>query len=242
MAILVTGASGATGSLVVQQLLDREQAVIAVLRSPEKLSDDLKKNKNLRIIPSALLDMDEAELDEALKDCSGVISCLGHTLNMKGMFGAPRYLVTDSLKRICHSAVSQPREHTLKVVLMNSSGCLNPELGETISFKEKAVMSLIRTLVPPHRDNEQAVQFLREEMGANHPFIEWVGVRPDSLVDRDASSPYSLHPSPTSSAIFASRQTSRINVAHFMAELVTDLPLWQSWKGKTPVIYDGADA
>lgn len=36
MTILVVGASGATGRLVVEQLLNRGQKVKAMLRSPEK--------------------------------------------------------------------------------------------------------------------------------------------------------------------------------------------------------------
>jgi len=42
----------------------------------------------------------------------------------------------------------------------------------------------------------------------------------------------------TRSALFASGVTSRINVAHFMANLITDDHLWQQWKGRMPVIYN----
>ena len=34
--------------------------------------------------------------------------------------------------------------------------------------------------------------------------------------------------------------TSRINVAHFMADLITDSDTWNRWKGKMPVIYNKA--
>lgn len=34
--------------------------------------------------------------------------------------------------------------------------------------------------------------------------------------------------------------TSRINVAHFMADLITDDDTWRRWKGRMPVIYDEA--
>lgn len=33
-------------------------------------------------------------------------------------------------------------------------------------------------------------------------------------------------------------ETSRINVAHFMADLITDDGLWSRWKGQMPVIYN----
>lgn len=63
-------------------------------------------------------------------------------------------------------------------------------------------------------------------------------MRPDGLVDHDEVSEYELHPSPTRSAIFDSGQTSRINVAHFMASLLTEEEPWARWKGATPVIHD----
>ncbi len=32
--------------------------------------------------------------------------------------------------------------------------------------------------------------------------------------------------------------TSRINVGHFMADLITDEEIWNRWKGQMPVIYN----
>lgn len=39
-------------------------------------------------------------------------------------------------------------------------------------------------------------------------------------------------------AIFAPGQTSRINVGHFMADLITRDDTWARWKGQMPVIYN----
>ena len=69
-------------------------------------------------------------------------------------------------------------------------------------------------------------------------FINWVAVRPDSLVDENKVTEYEVYPSPIRSAIFNAGTTSRINVGHFMAELITDNDLWNRWKGQMPVIYD----
>ena len=62
-------------------------------------------------------------------------------------------------------------------------------------------------------------------------------MRPDGLIDEDAVTEYDVHPSPIRSAIFDAGQVSRINVAHFMAELITNDETWQTWKGQMPVIY-----
>ena len=45
-------------------------------------------------------------------------------------------------------------------------------------------------------------------------------------------------PSPTRCAIFNAGKTSRINVGHFMAALITDDNTWNLWKGQMPVIYN----
>jgi hypothetical protein len=87
-------------------------------------------------------------------------------------------------------------------------------------------------------DNEKAADHLRTEIGQHDRAIEWVVVRPHSLRDHAEVTEYDVHPSPTRSAIFNAGVTSRINVGHFMAELISDGQLWRRWRGQMPVIYD----
>jgi hypothetical protein len=63
-------------------------------------------------------------------------------------------------------------------------------------------------------------------------------VRPDNLINEDKVTEYVLFPSPVRSAIFDAGKTSRINVGHFMASLITNDNLWSNWKGQMPVIYN----
>jgi len=72
----------------------------------------------------------------------------------------------------------------------------------------------------------------------NDGTIEWTAVRPDNLIDEDKVTEYEVHPSPIRSAIFNAGRTSRINVGHFMADLIEDDNLWNKWKGQMPVIYN----
>ena len=125
---------------------------------------------------------------------------------------------------------------------MNAAGNSNRDLDEEISLAQKCVILLLRLLLPPHVDNEQAADYLRLEIGQRNPDVEWVAVRPDNLLDEDNVSKYNLHPSPIRSAIFDAGVTSRVNVAHFMAELLTDAEVWSRWKGKMPVIYNESSA
>ena len=102
------------------------------------------------------------------------------------------------------------------------------------------MIGLIRLLLPPHVDNEQAADYLRTGIGQNNGMLEWAAVRPDNLSDVAQVSEYTVHASPTRSAIFDPGTTSRINVAHFMAELITNEETWNAWKGQMPVIYNQA--
>jgi len=87
-------------------------------------------------------------------------------------------------------------------------------------------------------DNEKAADFLRTGIGQDDRVIEWAAVRPDNLIDESEVTEYDLHPSPTRSAIFDAGTTSRINVGHFMADLMADRDTWNKWKGQMPVIYN----
>ncbi|MGZ8866792.1 MAG: NAD(P)H-binding protein, partial [Thermoanaerobaculia bacterium] len=128
--------------------------------------------------------------------------------------------------------------HPLRFVLMNTAGNRNHDLEEPISFGQRCIITLIRLLLPPHVDNEKAADFLRVNLGQNDSAVEWVAVRPDTLIDEEGVTEYELHPSPTRSAIFNAGKTSRINVAHFMADLITDNDMWKRWQGQMPVIYN----
>jgi hypothetical protein len=100
------------------------------------------------------------------------------------------------------------------------------------------VVGLIRLLLPPHIDNERAADYLRTNVSLNDSVIEWVVVRPDTLVNENSVTEYDVHPSPTRSALFNAGKTSRSNVAHFMADLITGVDTWSKWKGRMPVIYN----
>jgi hypothetical protein len=113
---------------------------------------------------------------------------------------------------------------------------------EPISFGQRCVIGLVRMLLPPHMDNEKAADYLRTHIGQNNGAIEWAAVRPDNLINEDGVTVYVVHPSPTRSAIFDAGKTSRNNVGHFMADLITDDDIWNRWKGQMPVIYNKASS
>ncbi|WP_430810945.1 MULTISPECIES: NAD(P)-dependent oxidoreductase [unclassified Carboxylicivirga] len=237
MKVLVVGASGATGRHLVNQLLLRKNKVKIIVRSKENLPEGWHNNTSLEIITASILELGTNELMNHTAGCDAVVSCLGHNISFKGMFGKPRKLVTEATMLLCDAIKKQQPQRPVKYVLMNTSGNSNRDLNESISLAQKCVIALLRLLLPPHADNEQAADYLRTQIGKGDRYIEWVAVRPDGLVNEDEVSNYELYPSPIRSAIFDSGKVSRINVGHFMAELINDHKLWNKWKGQMPVIY-----
>jgi hypothetical protein len=121
---------------------------------------------------------------------------------------------------------------------MNTAGNSNRDLQESVSLSQGCVVDLVRLLLPPHVDNENAADFLRSQIGQDDLDIEWVVVRPDTLTNAKVVTEYEEYPSPTRSAIFNPGAASRINVAHFMARLITEDGTWNKWSGQMPVIYN----
>lgn len=250
MTTLIVGATGATGRLLVKQLLDQGEKVKIIVRSADSLPESLKQNDQLSITEASLLDMTDSELLRQVEGCRAVASCLGHNLTFKGMFCHPRSLVTEGVQRLCRaiertkiekSRIEKTRPDVpVKFILMNTTGNQNTQAGEKVSIAETLTIGLIRYLIPPHADNEIAAAYLQSNFGSNHKSIEWVAVRPDSLINEETFTEYDVYSSPTRSAIFDAGKTSRINVAHFMSLLIINDGAWGKWKRQMPVIYNAS--
>lgn len=237
MKVLVLGATGATGRLVVKQLLNKNVNVKAVVRNQNAVLNEFKNND---LLENAIGNISEFDLNknlELISDCDAVVCCLGHNINFKGLFGNPRMLVSDSIKNICN-AIEKTKKAKVKLILMNTTANINKKLNEYYSFKDRIVLSFLTFILPPHKDNVEAAKFLSFNIGKNNSKIEWVTVRPDSLINEEQESKYEIWGSPKRSPVFDAGKTSRINVAHFMVELLLNEDWWQLWKFKMPVIYN----
>jgi len=238
--ILVVGASGATGKLLVADLLKRDTEVTAIVRTSSSLKSKFESHPNYHEVSASITEMSDNELSLLIKDCDVVLSCLGHNLDFRGIFGEPRRLVTNTIEQVSRVIELLKPNKKVKVILLNTTGNANRDIPEKPPLSQRFVILILRLLLPPHVDNEQAADFLRACVGQSHLFIEWVAVRPDGLTDEIEVSEYEIHPSPTRNAIFDAGSSSRINVANFMANLSTDPELWNAWRGKMPVIYNDA--
>lgn len=237
MKILILGASGATGKLVTMQFLKRKINVRILIRENSFLPKEILESENVEIVKGNINDFTNEQILSLLKDCTAVISCLGHNITFKGIFGQPHYLVYSAIKKICES-IENSENSLKKIILMSTTAYTNRENGEKNTVGEKIIFALLMLLLPPHKDNMKAGKYLNRRIGKRISNIEWVAVRPDTLFNEEVESKYIVYESVMRSPIFNAGKTSRINVSHFMAELINNEKLWEKWKYKMPVIYN----
>jgi len=235
--VLLVGGTGRTGRRVLAQLLSRGVAVRAIVRSTQGLPPGTAVSPGLKLIEASPLSLSDEALQELLRGCDAVVSCLGHTISLRGVLGPPHDLVTRATTRLCRAIEALRPAQPVRFVLMTSVSVHRPAgLDTRRRALETAVLWLIRALLPPAKDNQQAADFLQEGIGQANRFVEWAVVRPDTLLEGEVSE-YTVHEGLVNS-LFAPGQTSMANVAHFMCELATGPETWAAWKGKAPVIVD----
>lgn len=237
MKVLVLGATGATGRLVVKQLLDSKVNVKTIARKESRVSSEVINNELVEMVAGNISEFDLNKNLELINDCDSVVCCLGHTISFKGLFGKPRMLVSDSIKNICN-AIERGNKKKVKLILMSTTGNMDRRIKENYSIKDKVVVSLLKLILPPHKDNIEAATYLADVIGENNSKIDWIAVRPDALINEENVSEYEIIQSPKRSPVFNAGKTSRINVAHFMVELLKNDELWSEWKFRMPVVYN----
>ena len=237
--VLLLGGTGRTGGRVLQQLLSRGVSVRAIVRSARKLPAGVAPDPNLTVIEADLLSLSDEDLRRHVRGCDAVISCLGHVLSLQGMFGKPRDLVTQASTRLCRAIEALQPDKPVKFILMSSVSVNRPgRLDTRRGALERAIVWILRGVVPPARDNQRAADFLCGSIGTANPSVQWAAVRPDTLLEGDVSE-YTLHEGLVSS-LARPDSTNMANVARFMCELVEGPILWDDWHGKLPVVINAA--
>lgn len=237
--VLLLGGSGRTGGRVLRQLLDRGVNVRAMVRTAARLPEGAAEEPGLTVIEADLLSLSDEEFQRHVAGCDAVISCLGHNIDPKGLFGPPRDLVTQATARVCRAIEALRPAEPVKFILMSSVSVNRPEGLDTRRGQfEKAILATLRALVPPAKDNQSAADFLCNGIGTGNAFVRWVVVRPDTLRDGDVSE-YVLHGGLVSSLARAD-DSNMANVAHYMCELVVRPALFDHWAGKMPVVVNAA--
>ena len=132
-------------------------------------------------------------------------------MSFKGIFGESKKLCTHATRRLCNAIEASRPTSPAKFILMNTVGVPNPDLRDQRTWFERGVLTLLRCLIPPHRDNETAAEHLHTAVSRENKHLDWCSVRPDSLIDAEVS-PYNITESPVT-GIFTGRPTTRATVA-----------------------------
>lgn len=242
MRVFLLGATGNVGRLVLSELVKSNLQVLAVVRSLDRIPEDLKHHRDVQYVVKNVLNMKNEELADALRDCESCVICLGHRISVRGIWGPPYRLVRDAVQKI-HSAseilhAEKKSGARLKLVILSTVGVTNPD-GSEANFRgmfEKAFVWIVSSLVPPWSDSMLTAQYLHNTIGRVDKSLEWVAVRPDSLVDGQRCQ-YALSQD-LRNGLFNPGETRKTNLVHFIVSLLMDDDLWNSWKGKMPVILD----
>lgn len=235
--ILVLGGTGRTGRRVITQLLARGASVRTIVRSAARLPAETAGHPGLQVTEADLLALSDAEIQHHVDGCQAVVSCLGHTVSLQGVYGSPRDLVAQAVLRVARAAQALQSSPPLRLVLMSSVSVNSPNGhdGGRGGF-ERAVLWAMRGVLPPAGDNQRAADFLCHTIGPTHPHLEWAIIRPDTLIEGDIS-PYAVHDGLVAS-LFHPDNSTMSNVAHFLCELACEAGAWEEWKGRLPVIVD----
>ncbi|MBI4912115.1 MAG: NAD(P)H-binding protein [Acidobacteria bacterium] len=237
--VLLLGATGRTGGMVLQQLLGRGLAVRAIVRSRAKLPQGTEADPRLTVVEASLLSLADEEIRQHLRGCAAVVSCLGHVPNLKGIYGGPRDLVTRATERLCRGLETLGPPSPVKFILLSSVSVNRPDRPDGRRGPlERAFLRVLCLVLPPARDNQRAAEFLHGKIGRDHPFVQWAVVRPDSLQEGDLSE-YRVDEGLVNS-LAAPGRSNMANVAHFLGELVEHPDVWAEWKGQMPVLINAA--
>lgn len=207
-----------------------------IVRSKERMRSLLESGNvgnRLDITEASFSSLTDQQVRDHVQGCQAVVSCLGHNMTFRGIWGKPRRLVTDAVQRLT-SAMATTNGNA-KFILMGSDGVSHPDgiTDDKRSVGERTILSLLRCLVPPHSDNEEAAAHLYRTVGTS---VEWSVVRPTDLINGEASA-YQLYHKPPGS-LFGGGAVTRANVATFMVELILDPNIWNEYKHKMPVIHN----
>lgn len=237
--VLLVGGTGRTGGRVLTQLLGRGIAVRAIVRSAERLPVGAANDPMLSLVEGDLLSLPTESLQRHLEERDTVISCLGHTLSVRGILGPPFDLVTRAVSNLTAAVHAMHSARPVRFILMNTVAVEKPGQAEKVrGAGQRVCVWVMRVLLPPARDNQRAAEFFALRIGARDPGIEWVAVRPDTLREGDITN-YLLHDELVSS-IFHPLETNMANVAHFICELTCNDDAWKRWRGQMPVIVNAS--
>ena len=163
MKLLVFGATGLTGGLVVDMALKQGHKVAVLTRDASRFSH---RNQNLEVIEGSATS--KSDIEKALRDVDAVIHCLG--IGGKGQ-GSITTVVSDSVKA---ALAAMKSKGVKRIICMSNVGAGG---SGTWFYNRVVVPVFLRWLKPIIADKDRMESFLKESG------LEWTSVRLPNIVE-----------------------------------------------------------
>ncbi len=187
--VLLVGGTGRTGGRVLTQLLGRGVAVRAIVRSAARLPEGVAGDPLLTVVEADLLSLSTEELQRHLEGCDTVISCLGHTISLSGVLGPPFDLVVRAVSNLARAVEAMRPAEPVRFILMSTVSVNRPEKADTRrgAGERLFLWRAARASCRPRGTTSAPPTSSPGEIGPSNPYVEWVAVRPDTLLEGDVT-------------------------------------------------------
>lgn len=170
MKVAVLGATGSTGSLVVEKLLAREHEVVAVSRSP--MTNYVARPGFVSRVGDLT---DPAFLRGVVQNCDAIISCLGQTRASKGLF-ARSTSPPDIMRQVAVATIDAIGSGSQHLIYMSAFGVGADHRRHALIFRVILRLSSIHAAYLDHADAEASI---------TRSQIRWTIIRPPGLSDAE---------------------------------------------------------
>eukprot|EP00398_MALV-I-01_sp_L67-1_P000875 gene875-388_t len=244
MKVLIFGGTGGCGSQVLTRLIERNTQTTAVVRDVSRLPAGVSENSVLKVVvtPDGHLSLSQQELVDLITGCDVVVSALGHRMSCSGMFGRPRNLCEETVRRVCNAISTIQPTKPIKFIIMSTEGVSrldgsDPKRG---CCESCLVNCCLKLFLPPHSDNLKVLRYLHDHVeNEKNRYVTFCAVRPSDMRNGEQCE-YTIHKT-LQNGIFNAGNSTRANVGNFMADLVTDSSVWEEYKDSYPQILDVKD-
>lgn len=216
--ILLFGATGRTGGLVINYALEKGYSVVALVRSPEKVK---VQSAQLTVIKGSPIDA--GDVRRAMKGCNVVISALS-ALSEKESFSFKKIEPPHVLETTIRNAIDSMKVNGVKRIITLSS------IGAGNSFN--LAPWYMRLMIRITNFKIVFADHTRQETLLQQSGLDWTIARPVALTNgtelQELSVSYDKTPSPF--------RISRSLLAKFMVDCIDDASLI----GKAPILSEHA--
>lgn len=239
MQILILGATGRTGSLVLLEALKRGHTVTALVRNPSALDSIIPSDKKSNVTAVKGSALDPSDVANAITTATSqnsnnsrlvVLSALNSRRTSESPWAAPHpsdsppRMMADSIANVLSGLSQQKQAQKPKVVYVSVTG-----VGPSTSNAHWVLRTLIsHSNIKLTYDDHDAAE---AELKKAEKEVDWVVVRPGRLTEGDDGSVPKVWPK-EKGMLGLTAKTSRGAVARFLLDAAEG----SEWDGKDPIV------